>query len=115
VSRRKFDKGLVALRRFRGPTYSEDDIQHEFREIVAFLEIEQELEGSSSFLDCFRGTDLRRTLIIIGSEMSQAFSGIAFISRYSTSPFPQSFLLLTNTATAHSSSGYRASIIPLSL
>jgi MFS transporter, SP family, sugar:H+ symporter len=68
--------------RIRGPTYSEEEIKQEIQEISAFIEIEKELEGSSSYLDCFRGTNLRRTLLTIGSTMCQEFSGISFISGY---------------------------------
>lgn len=67
--------------RLRGPSYTEEEVQKEVREIAAFLEMELELEGSVSYLDCFRGTDLRRTLLTIGISLAQAFSGIAFISR----------------------------------
>jgi len=84
ISRGKMDKGLQAMRRLRGPTYTEEEIQKEVRDIAAFLEMELELEGSVSYLDCFRGTDLRRTLLTIGISLAQAFSGIAFISSYGT-------------------------------
>ena len=81
MSRGKDEKGRTALRRIRGPTYSDEEIDTELRDIVAFLETEQSLQESVSYIDCFRGTDRRRTLLCIGITLSQAWSGIAFISR----------------------------------
>lgn len=44
------------------------------------VEIEKELEGSTGWLDCFRGTNRRRTLLTVTSTVCQELSGIAFIS-----------------------------------
>ena len=81
MSRGKDEKALRALRRFRGSTYSEDETQSEYNEISAFIRIEQTLQRSASYLDCFRGTDARRTMLTVGMTLGQAWSGIAFISR----------------------------------
>ncbi len=43
----------------------------------------EETEGSS-FLECFRGTNLRRTIITIMPLTIQAMSGVAYISSYGT-------------------------------
>lgn len=68
------------MRKLRGPTYSEEELETEVREIVAFVEIERELEGATSYLDCFKGTDLRRTYLTVVSTICQEWSGISFIT-----------------------------------
>lgn len=66
--------------KLRGPTWSEDDVSEEIREVVAMDQIEQELEASSSYIDCFKGTDHRRTRITILILVIQQFTGISFIT-----------------------------------
>ncbi|OQU95620.1 hypothetical protein CLAIMM_01802 [Cladophialophora immunda] len=68
----------------RGPTWPEEDIDAEVDDIVGMLEIERQLEGSSSWIHCFQGTDLRRTLLAIAALLGQEFSGVAFIAGYGT-------------------------------
>lgn len=80
VSRGRPDKALVAMRKLRGPTWPEAEIVEEVNDIEAFYELERELEGSANWLDCFRGTDRRRTLITVITTVCQELSGIAFIS-----------------------------------
>lgn len=71
---------LKSMGQLRGPTYPQEEIQDEVKEIIAMIEIERELEGSAGWLDCFRGTDLRRTTLTVMSTACQEFSGIAFIT-----------------------------------
>lgn len=47
-------------------------------------QIECEIEASSSYLDCFQGTDHRRTRITILTLVVQQFTGISFITAYGT-------------------------------
>ncbi|RFU30415.1 hypothetical protein B7463_g5904, partial [Scytalidium lignicola] len=84
VSRGRIDEGHDALRTLRGNTFPEEEIEKELREIAAFDEIERELEASSSFFDCFKGTDHRRTRIVIMVLVCQQFTGISFITAYGT-------------------------------
>ncbi|KAK9780169.1 putative MFS hexose transporter [Seiridium cardinale] len=46
-------------------------------------QIKAETQGAT-YLECFRTTNLRRTLISVAPKCSQAFSGIAFASSYAT-------------------------------
>ncbi len=80
VSRGHIDKAQIAIRKLRGDTYAEEELEQEIREVAAFVEIEKELEGSSSFWDCFKGTDHRRTSIVIMVLVCQQFTGISFIT-----------------------------------
>lgn len=65
VHRERFDDATAAMRKIRGPTWPEADITDEIQEVVAMDRIERELEGSSKYSDCLKGTDLRRTLVAI--------------------------------------------------
>nr|WVH01927.1 membrane transporter [Naematelia aurantialba] len=40
------------------------------------------LHGDSSWIDCFRGSDLKRTLIVMGIQCLQQGQGIGFMSQY---------------------------------
>jgi len=44
----------------------------------------QEESSGTSYLECFRGTNLRRTIITIMPLTIQAMSGVAYISSYGT-------------------------------
>jgi hypothetical protein len=68
------------MRQARGPTWPEEEIDAEVDDIVGMIEIERQLEGSSSWIHCFQGTELRRTLLSIAALLSQEFSGVAFIA-----------------------------------
>ncbi len=59
--------------------------------IVETDRLEQELESGSSYLDCFRGTNLRRTEIATGAYCTQVLSGIYMIN-YGTYFFQQAGL-----------------------
>ncbi|KAL7904468.1 general substrate transporter [Trichoderma velutinum] len=84
ISRGKIDKALKSMRRLRGPTWPDSEVQDEIKEITAFVELEEHFEGSSSWKECFQGTDLRRTALSIMTPVFQNFSGISFISGYGT-------------------------------
>ncbi|OQU96574.1 hypothetical protein CLAIMM_02638 [Cladophialophora immunda] len=67
------EKALESMRRIRGPTYPEEEIRAEVADIIAMVEIERELEGASTWADCFRGTDLRRTTLTVVSTVYGTF------------------------------------------
>ncbi|CAI7614835.1 unnamed protein product [Penicillium manginii] len=53
-------------------------------EIQETVRMEEESANSAGYIDCFRGTDLRRTLIIFGVWTINSFSGVNFVLSYST-------------------------------
>jgi hypothetical protein len=55
------------------------------KEIVAFTELEKTLDASTSYRECFTGTNLRRTFIGMLCMGGQHLMGIAFISGYEQS------------------------------
>ncbi|KAH8891123.1 general substrate transporter [Thozetella sp. PMI_491] len=84
VHRNRIEEAHAAMRKIRGSTWSEEEVAEEIKEVVAMDQIERELEGSSSYSDCFRGTDHRRTRIVIMTLVVQQFTGISFITGYGT-------------------------------
>ena len=84
ASQGRVDEAYVAIRKLRGENYPQEDLDSEIRETVAFLEIERELEGPATWLECFKGTDLRRTMIVTFCLVGQQFTGISFITAYGT-------------------------------
>lgn len=70
-------------------------------EIQETVRMEQEYASSAGYLDCFRGVDLRRTMIVIAVWTINSFSGVNFVLSYSTYFFqsklsPADYLPLTN-------------------
>jgi MFS transporter, SP family, sugar:H+ symporter len=80
ITRGEVGKANTAIRTLRGDTYSEEELQDELQEIEVFVQMEKEIEGNSSFLDCFKGTDHTRTRIVIMILVCQQFTGISFIT-----------------------------------
>ncbi|KAF5001208.1 hypothetical protein FDECE_11028 [Fusarium decemcellulare] len=78
------EEAAKSYRRFNGPNFDVDAAM-----AVATVAIEKEEEAkqhekSSKWLECFQGTNLRRTIIIVMVYLSQQFIGVGFISGYLT-------------------------------
>lgn len=90
IAHNKPEASLSALRRLRGSAYREVMILEEFQEIKESWQVEEELAKSSTILDMFRGTDLRRTLLSVAAVCFQASSGGMFLIMYGTYFFEMS-------------------------
>lgn len=69
------------------PGRSEEEYAVQFAEYEYILLKEgekKELEAGTSFLDCLRGTDLRRTFCAVLPQMSQSFCGQSLVSTQAT-------------------------------
>ncbi|KAK3674472.1 hypothetical protein LTR78_005558 [Recurvomyces mirabilis] len=74
----KVDSARKSLQRL----YSDSsDAEGHFELIQATIE-EAEAQKKASYVECFRGTNLRRTLIAILVFQSEAYSGLGFIGNY---------------------------------
>lgn len=76
----KRDQAAKSLRRFNGP-------QHDVAKSIATIELaiqeeHQILEQKSSYFDCFKGPNLRRTTIVCMIYLAQQFIGVNFIAGY---------------------------------
>lgn len=78
------DEARKALKRLRGDSLTEVLLNEEFVEMQTGIAEEQELASSTSVLDMFKGTNLRRTIISVGVVVSHAATGLWFILSYGT-------------------------------
>lgn len=75
----KLDKASNVLNRlYRDPSDAEGHLE---RIKITLAEAETNKEGSS-FLECFRGSNLRRTIIAIIPFLGQGMAGLAFVNSY---------------------------------
>ncbi|KAM5439731.1 hypothetical protein MferCBS31731_004141 [Microsporum ferrugineum] len=77
----RHDDSLSALRSLRDGRFSEDQIMAEYTALRDRLG--RESTDSARYVDCFRGTDLRRTLIAVGVNVFLQATGQVFTARYS--------------------------------
>ncbi|XTI89786.1 general substrate transporter [Cenococcum geophilum] len=61
-----------------------EELELEWTEMIKGVEEEKRISKKLAFLDMFRGTDLRRTLLCYGIIVSQAGSGCWFLVSYQT-------------------------------
>jgi hypothetical protein len=81
VSKNRQDNALASLRRLG---YSNSESTKKLASITTTLEqVRAETEGAT-YLECFRRSNLRRTIISIAPLSIQALSGVIFVSSYST-------------------------------
>jgi len=70
----RLDKAKESLRRLT-ENPNEQDLKNTLAMMVHTNEIETEIQLGTSYLDCFRGIDLRRTEIVIMAYLIQYLSG----------------------------------------
>lgn len=77
-----YDKAAQAVRKLRGLT-DEDVIQEQVEQMRILHVTEQELKGNVRLLDVFKGTDLRRSMLIYGVTSAQVITGQGFLMQFS--------------------------------
>lgn len=80
VKKGQYDQAKQSLRR----TGYEDSIDSTLAHMRETIILEQELSASTTYLDCFRGANLRRTVICAIAYSGQFFSGINLAASYCT-------------------------------
>jgi hypothetical protein len=78
------DDAAKAFRRFNGDGFDVDAAMAIATVAIAKEEEAKKAQENSKWLECFQGTNLRRTTIIIMVYLSQQFIGIGFINGYLT-------------------------------
>ncbi|KAJ9144579.1 Maltose permease [Pleurostoma richardsiae] len=82
IIRGRFEDAAKSFRRFNGPDF---DVDGAMALATTAVEQERELErAQSSWMQCFKGSDGRRTLIICMVYIAQQFIGVNFIAGYLT-------------------------------
>ena len=74
-----FEEAAASLRTLNGADYAAED---EIRLLELQIEEQRELHRASSVLDCFKGTNLHRTVIAMGVQILQQAQGISFYNNF---------------------------------
>jgi MFS family permease len=78
VRTNKIDLARKSLKRM----YSDSSDAEGHLELIRATIAESEAQKEASYIECFRGTNLRRTMIAILVFQSESFSGLGFIGNY---------------------------------
>ncbi|CDH11783.1 related to RGT2-Sensor of high external glucose concentrations [Zygosaccharomyces bailii ISA1307] len=82
LSQSRDKEAFQSLTKLRQGKFCEEEIMEEYKEIEISL---KELESrDGTYLDLLKGTDLKKTLIVIGVNVFQQITGQAFASQYGT-------------------------------
>jgi SP family general alpha glucoside:H+ symporter-like MFS transporter len=82
--RERREDAAKAFRRFNGDNFDVDVAIAVATVAIAKEEEAKSEQASSKWLECFKGTNLRRITIIVMVYLSQQFIGVGFISGYLT-------------------------------
>ncbi|KAK9234165.1 general substrate transporter [Lipomyces kononenkoae] len=91
VRQNRPEDAKAALRRLTSPQSVDFDIDKSVALMVLTTEHESEINSSTQYSACFKGTDLRRTIIVIGCYCMQVLSG-STLRAYATYFFEQAGL-----------------------
>lgn len=81
LSKNRKPDASIALSRFG---YDTEQTEHYMSTAITVLEHARRETKGATYLDCFKGTNLRRTVIAAAPLSIQALSGLFFVSAYST-------------------------------
>jgi len=84
AARGENEKAMKSLTTLRGNSVESRYVEMEMAAIRKSIEVENELKTGSTFMDMFRGTDLRRTGLCIGCAILHAASGLNVLVGYAT-------------------------------
>jgi SP family sugar:H+ symporter-like MFS transporter len=79
VYRGRFKEAEVVIKDLYGPDYNAIE---EVQLLRLQIEEQRELNKATSILDCFRGQNLRRTIIAVMVQVLQQAQGVSFINNY---------------------------------
>jgi sugar porter (SP) family MFS transporter len=80
VKKERYEEAAKSLRR----TGYADDVDDTLAHMKETILLEDQLSSGATYLDCFRGTNLRRTLICAMAYSGQFLCGINLVSSYAT-------------------------------
>ncbi|KKY34503.1 putative mfs sugar transporter [Diaporthe ampelina] len=74
----RLDEARKSIFRLSGPEKTEEQVSAQLAMMLHTTKIESEVTKGASYLDCFRGIDLRRTEVVMVAFMGQILSGSSF-------------------------------------
>ena len=80
----KDERARTSLKRLRGSSSTPEFLELEWAEMIRGVEEERSIAQSADWIDMFRGSDLRRTLLCYGVIACQTASGVWFLIGYQT-------------------------------
>lgn len=92
VRQGRHDDAKKALRRFTGEAETDEDIERTVAMMHHTNELEKKINEGTTYLDCFKGVDRRRTEISAMVWFIQSWCGASFMG-YSTYFYRSSWLL----------------------
>ncbi|KAI9256886.1 general substrate transporter [Sporodiniella umbellata] len=91
IDKGREQEALEVLAVLHESTTEDPEVKNEFNNIVEEIEVERAF-GSRTFVECFRGSNLKRTLYALFTGNGAAFTGIYSISYYTPQVFQQAGL-----------------------
>lgn len=88
VDKNRRDEALLVIARLHESTVEDPEVINEFRCICEEIEVERSF-GNRTYIECFRGTNLKRTLFALFTGNGAAFTGTYSISYYTPQIFQQ--------------------------
>ncbi|RDW91049.1 hypothetical protein BP5796_02214 [Coleophoma crateriformis] len=82
LSKGRRDHALAALIYLRKGASTEKEVEEELRLTEQAVEEQERFHKATTYMDCFRGSNGRRTMIATGSQVLEQLSGNAFMSSY---------------------------------
>ncbi|CAO3678574.1 unnamed protein product [Rhizopus stolonifer] len=91
IDKGREDEALEVLAKLHESTIDDPEVKNEFQSILEEIEIERAF-GNRTFIECFRGSNLKRTLFALFTGNGAAFTGTYSISYYTPQVFQQAGL-----------------------
>ncbi|CAG8030867.1 unnamed protein product [Penicillium nalgiovense] len=79
VYKGRYEEAKTAIKDLYGPNYNASE---EVQLLRLQVEEQRELHRATSIMDCFRGTNRRRTIVAMGVQILQQAQGVSFINNF---------------------------------
>ncbi|GMM35181.1 hypothetical protein DASC09_025060 [Saccharomycopsis crataegensis] len=84
VRQKKFDEARKSIKQISAKSVSDEHIDDRLQLVIETDKLEQEMNQTTSYMDIFKGSNLRRTEICTVVYVVQVLCGVPFVMNYST-------------------------------
>lgn len=91
IDKGREDEALEVLAKLHESTIDDPEVKNEFQNILEEIKVERAF-GNRTFIECFRGSNLKRTLFALLTGVGASFTGTYSISYYTPQVFQQAGL-----------------------